>query len=112
MLNISSCSNIHHIEEVKNAGLELPSVNQLEVHPLCQQRPIVEYCNANGIAIEAYCPHYTSQSAVVRLYDFELDIEQMSALDALDQGADGAIAWNPINVVWECAYVNELYTGD
>ncbi|KAL4244416.1 NADP-dependent oxidoreductase domain superfamily protein [Abortiporus biennis] len=48
--------NIHHIEEIKKAGLELPSMNQLEIHPFCQQRPIVEYCKANGIVLEAYCP--------------------------------------------------------
>ncbi|KZS89253.1 Aldo/keto reductase [Sistotremastrum niveocremeum HHB9708] len=45
-----------HIDEIKAEGLELPSVNQIELHPLCQQKPIVEYCKANGILVEAYCP--------------------------------------------------------
>ena len=31
-------------------------MNQIELHPWCQQRPIVEYCRANGIALQAYCP--------------------------------------------------------
>ncbi|KAH8102048.1 Aldo/keto reductase [Cristinia sonorae] len=48
--------NERQLEEIKSAGLELPSVNQVELHPLCKQRPIVNYCNANSIAIEAYCP--------------------------------------------------------
>jgi len=133
--------NVHHLEEIKNAGLEIPSVNQLEVQPFCQQRPIVEYCNANGIAIEAYCPvlrghmdhpvlvslakklnrdpaqvllRWSLQKGYIplirssnparilsntQLYDFELDAEGMSALDALDKGAEGAIAWNPVNVL-------------
>jgi diketogulonate reductase-like aldo/keto reductase len=48
--------NIHHLEEIKAAGFEMPSVNQIELHPLCQQRPIVEYCQKHGIVIQAYCP--------------------------------------------------------
>jgi len=47
---------VPHLEEIKHAGLEIPSLNQIELHPLCQQKPIVEYCEANGIVIEAYCP--------------------------------------------------------
>ncbi|RXW25618.1 hypothetical protein EST38_g249 [Candolleomyces aberdarensis] len=47
---------IHHLEEIEQAGLERPSVNQIELHPFCQQRPIVEYCKARGLVIQAYCP--------------------------------------------------------
>ena len=31
-------------------------MNQLELHPLCQQRPIAEYCKQHNIVIEAYSP--------------------------------------------------------
>ncbi|KAF5322672.1 hypothetical protein D9619_001551 [Psilocybe cf. subviscida] len=48
--------NIKHIEEIKLQGWEMPSINQIELHPFCQQKPIVEYCTAEGIVIEAYCP--------------------------------------------------------
>ncbi|KAJ6625478.1 Aldo/keto reductase [Mycena sp. CBHHK59/15] len=27
-----------------------------QLHPLCQQKPIVEYCKANSIVVQAYCP--------------------------------------------------------
>jgi len=47
---------VPHLEEIVEAGLELPTVNQVELHPFCQQRPIVEYCQAKGIMVEAYCP--------------------------------------------------------
>ncbi|KAK2464217.1 hypothetical protein APHAL10511_003674 [Amanita phalloides] len=48
--------NVHHLEEIKKAGYELPSINQIELHPFCQQKPIVEYCRANHIIIQAYSP--------------------------------------------------------
>jgi diketogulonate reductase-like aldo/keto reductase len=33
-----------------------PAVNQIELHPWCQQREIVDYCDKYGIAVQAYCP--------------------------------------------------------
>ncbi|KZV76654.1 Aldo/keto reductase [Peniophora sp. CONT] len=47
---------LKHLEEIKSAGLELPSVNQIELHPFCQQKPIVEWCRAHDIVVQAYCP--------------------------------------------------------
>ncbi|KAJ7594328.1 NADP-dependent oxidoreductase domain-containing protein [Mycena floridula] len=48
--------NVKHLEEIANAGYEKPSVNQIELHPFCQQRPIVSYCQERSIVIQAYCP--------------------------------------------------------
>jgi len=49
---------VKHLEEIKEAGYEMPSVNQIELHPFCQQTPIVEYCNKpeHAIVVQAYCP--------------------------------------------------------
>ncbi|KAI0743877.1 Aldo/keto reductase [Daedaleopsis nitida] len=47
---------IKHLEEIRSAGLKMPAVNQIELHPLCQQRPIVAYCREHGIVIQAYSP--------------------------------------------------------
>jgi diketogulonate reductase-like aldo/keto reductase len=33
-----------------------PPVNQIEVQPWYQQRPLVDYCQSRGIAIVAFCP--------------------------------------------------------
>ncbi|KJA27904.1 hypothetical protein HYPSUDRAFT_130547 [Hypholoma sublateritium FD-334 SS-4] len=48
--------NVKHLEEIRAKGWPMPAVNQVELHPLCQQRPIVEYCAAYGIVVQAYCP--------------------------------------------------------
>jgi diketogulonate reductase-like aldo/keto reductase len=32
------------------------------------------------------------------VYDFELDKEDMEAIDGLDEGREGAIDWNPTEV--------------
>ncbi|EIW76281.1 Aldo keto reductase [Coniophora puteana RWD-64-598 SS2] len=45
-----------HIEEIREAGLELPAVNQVELHPLDQQKPIAEYCKKHNILVQAYTP--------------------------------------------------------
>ncbi|KAI0356273.1 Aldo/keto reductase [Trametes cingulata] len=47
---------IKHLEEIRDANLAMPSVNQIELHPFCQQKPIVTYCREHGIVVEAYSP--------------------------------------------------------
>ncbi|EJD41247.1 Aldo/keto reductase [Auricularia subglabra TFB-10046 SS5] len=131
-----------HLDEIVEAGLELPSVNQVELHPFCQQKEIVEWCRKHGVLVQAYCPvirmvpdkvehptvvkiakkhskkptqvliRWSLQKGYVPLpksthedriienanvFDFELDEGDTQELDALDQGAAGAIAWNPVD---------------
>ncbi|KAH7097523.1 Aldo/keto reductase [Auriculariales sp. MPI-PUGE-AT-0066] len=133
---------VRHLEEIVQAGLELPTVNQLEVHPYCQQREIVSWCTARGIVIEAYCPVMRMQAGMIDhptlvgvaqklsrkptqvairwglqkgyaslpkstkeqrivenadVFSFSIPDEDMTALDKLDLGAKGAVAWNPVN---------------
>ncbi|KAL2010235.1 hypothetical protein VTN00DRAFT_6042 [Thermoascus crustaceus] len=48
---------VKHIEEMKSyAKVWPPHVNQIELHPWCQQRVIVDYCKKHGIVVEAYSP--------------------------------------------------------
>ncbi|KAF2740491.1 Aldo/keto reductase [Polyplosphaeria fusca] len=56
---------IGHIEEMKDIDPKHwpPVVNQIELHPWCQQREIVEYCKGKGIVIEAYCPLVRNQKS-------------------------------------------------
>lgn len=48
--------NVKHLEEIRIAGYEMPAVNQIELHPICQQKSIVEYCEKHSIIVQAYCP--------------------------------------------------------
>ncbi|OOQ85746.1 oxidoreductase [Penicillium brasilianum] len=48
---------VQHIEEMKAyAQVWPPQVNQIELHPWCQQRTIDAYCKQHGIIVEAYSP--------------------------------------------------------
>ncbi|KAI0824063.1 Aldo/keto reductase [Trametes gibbosa] len=137
-IGVSNYSS-RHIDEIRQAGYELPSVNQIELHPFCQQKPIVEYCKANGIVVQAFSPlirgrldepllqeltkKYNKDAAQIlirwsmqhghvplpksarperilsnsEVFDFEISAEDMETLDGLDQGADGAVTWNPVD---------------
>jgi diketogulonate reductase-like aldo/keto reductase len=55
---------IGHIEELKDyAATWPPSANQIELHPWCQQREVVEYCHQHGIVVEAYSPLVRNKKA-------------------------------------------------
>lgn len=47
---------IRHLEELKKISGIIPAVNQIECHPLCYPAELVEYCQANGIQVQAYAP--------------------------------------------------------
>ncbi|OCF39841.1 aldo-keto reductase [Kwoniella heveanensis CBS 569] len=130
------------VPHLKSLPSPKPSINQIELHPFCQQREIVTYCHAQGIAVQAYSPliradkdryknpvlvgiaeKYKKEVAQVlirwslqkgyiplpksvtpsriksnaEIYDFELDADDMKALDGLDEGAEGACTWNPVD---------------
>ncbi|KAJ4408168.1 hypothetical protein N0V91_003517 [Didymella pomorum] len=126
---------IGHIEEIKKIGTVFPpAINQIELHPWCQQKEAVKYCQKNNIVVEAYCPlvrnekaddetltsiakkhNVTTAQILVRwslqrgfvplpksdtpsrieknadLFSFELDSDDMSKLDGLDQAEKGAL---------------------
>lgn len=39
------------------------STNTMQLHPWCQQRECVEYCQKNNIVVEAYCPLVRNEKA-------------------------------------------------
>ena len=46
--------NEETINEILDAGLEKPEINQIEFHPLCAQPKLTQYLNENSIASTAY----------------------------------------------------------
>jgi diketogulonate reductase-like aldo/keto reductase len=46
----------HHLEELLGASEIVPAVNQIELHPLFQQKETCAYCAEHGIAVESYSP--------------------------------------------------------
>lgn len=51
-------SNFHqnHMEMLLKTAEIIPAVNQIELHPLLTQKPLIAYCRNLGIQIEAYRP--------------------------------------------------------
>lgn len=47
---------IKHLEEMSSYAVDMPVVNQVELHIFLQQPELLEYCRERGIALEAYSP--------------------------------------------------------
>lgn len=45
---------VKHLQEIEEAGLELPAANQLELHPYCQKPEIIGHMTERKIAAIAY----------------------------------------------------------
>ena len=47
---------VRHLEELIARSGVVPAVNQVEFHPFLYQRALLDYCQARGILLQAYCP--------------------------------------------------------
>jgi len=47
---------IKHLKELLADTGAVPAVNQVEFHPFLFQKELVDFCQKQGIALEAYCP--------------------------------------------------------
>ncbi|MCL2199750.1 MAG: aldo/keto reductase [Defluviitaleaceae bacterium] len=48
--------NAHHIDALKKVWSVVPALNQIEMHPLLTQKPLLEKCKAEGIAPQSWSP--------------------------------------------------------
>lgn len=46
----------HHLDQLKDAGLMVPMVNQIELHPQLPQQDFVDYLGDKDIQVEAWSP--------------------------------------------------------
>ena len=46
----------HHLEQVISASGVVPTVNQVELHPVFQQKELCACCNDKGIVVQAWSP--------------------------------------------------------
>jgi diketogulonate reductase-like aldo/keto reductase len=49
-----------HLHHIVKASSVVPTVNQIELHPLWQQQDTVECCASLGIAVQVACPVHSS----------------------------------------------------
>nr|WP_235802039.1 aldo/keto reductase [Ureibacillus massiliensis] len=46
----------HHLEKISTKANVKPMVDQIELHPYLSQKPLLNYCKVNGIAVTAWAP--------------------------------------------------------
>jgi diketogulonate reductase-like aldo/keto reductase len=56
----------HHLDRLLRGASVVPAVNQVELHPLLSQKPLLDYCRARGIVVEAYSPFARMHPRLVR----------------------------------------------
>ncbi|KAJ7470806.1 aldo-keto reductase [Mycena latifolia] len=51
-----SCFGIRHLKEILDMGLDVPVINQIDLHPFMTRSAIVKFCQEHEIALEAWAP--------------------------------------------------------
>ncbi len=46
----------HHLQSILDVCEVAPMVNEIEVHPLLTQKPLIDFCKKHNIVVEAYTP--------------------------------------------------------
>lgn len=65
-IGVANC-HIHHLEEILQVAEVIPAVNQIEIHPLFTQKPLITYCQSKTITVEAYTAIARFDDRLIRL---------------------------------------------
>ncbi|KAJ2793892.1 hypothetical protein H4R20_006401, partial [Coemansia guatemalensis] len=68
---------VKHLEEMKEYADISPMVNQCEMHPLCPQTELLQYCHRNDIVFTAYAS--LGESALLNSCDFVPELRMIAA---------------------------------
>jgi 2,5-diketo-D-gluconate reductase A len=107
---------VEHLERLAEETDTVPAVDQIELHPVFQNREVTRYCEERDIAVEAWAPlaqgeiledrtigWHIQRGFIVfpksvtperirenfELFDFALDEDDIARIDELDRGEDG-----------------------
>ncbi|KIP03576.1 hypothetical protein PHLGIDRAFT_26058 [Phlebiopsis gigantea 11061_1 CR5-6] len=125
LVDSKRAGKVRDIGEIKDVGLELPAVNQVELHPFlveaycavvrgAMDHPVIadiakKHNKDNAQVLLRWslqtgqvCTYPAFNSGPIRsnadLYNFEIDADDMQQLETVDKGAEGACSWNPVNI--------------
>jgi diketogulonate reductase-like aldo/keto reductase len=65
-IGVANCHQ-YHLEEIFKIAEVIPHVNQIEIHPLFTQKPLISYCKSKNIVVEAYTPIARCDNRLVNL---------------------------------------------
>lgn len=54
-IGVCNCKE-HHLQKILDECEVIPAINQIEVHPLFTQKPLIQFCKEKGIQVMAYTP--------------------------------------------------------
>ena len=72
---------IEQIDNLLKTTSIVPSMNQIELHPLLTQKYLVNYCQSKGIGVTAYCPLGSSPVAAAKPGHSGIEAERPSLLN-------------------------------
>ena len=80
---------IRHLEELEaNSGI-IPAVNQIECHPLCYPKELIDYCQnkgiQKGISVIPKSVHPDRIRSNGNIFDFTIEQEDMDLIDTLNE---------------------------